>query len=105
MILKQKCWKIVTAQLNLNKIDECDVPYYNQFDLNKSYYQNPGKVIPILETVINAPTTDKKKSINKMLKFKNIIRQNKTLGHSKVKFYLDKYARKLKTQKCMGTKS
>ena len=64
-------------QTNLNKIDECDVPSYNQFDLNKLYYQNPGKVIPILETIINAPNTDKK-SINKLLKFKDIIRQNKT---------------------------
>ena len=46
-------------ETNLNKIDECDVLSYNQFDLNKLYYQNPGKVIPILKTVINAPTTDK----------------------------------------------
>ena len=45
---------------NLNKIDECNVTPFNQFDLNKLYYQNPGKVIPILETIINAPNIDKK---------------------------------------------
>ena len=31
-----------------------------------------------------------------MLKFKNIIRQNKTFDHSKVTFYLNKCASKLK---------
>ena len=77
------------------KIDGCGVPSYSHLELNTLYYQDPAKIISIIQMEINSPNTNKK-SVNKIKKFKEIIKQNKTLNNSKVTFYLNKCASKLK---------
>ena len=84
------------------KIDGCGVPSYSQLELNTLYYQDPAKIIPIIEMIINSPNTNKK-SVNKIKKFKEIIKQNKTLNNSKVTFYLNKCASKLKNTRLTQT--
>ena len=77
------------------KIDGCRVPSYSHLELNTMYYQDPAKIIPIIQMIINWPNSDKK-SVNKIKIFTDIIIQNKKLNNSKVTFYLNKCASKLK---------
>ena len=49
------------------KIDGCGVPSYSHLELNTLYYQEPFKIIPIIEIIINSPNTNKKQG-NKIKK-------------------------------------
>ena len=65
------------------KFDGCNVPTHNQLELNTMYYQDPAKIIPIKQMIINSPNSDKK-YVNKIKKYRDIIIQNTKINNSKV---------------------
>ena len=76
-------------------IDKCRILQFTLTEITKLFYSQPDKLIPILSTIVNSPYLNKK-SKKKMIRFKKLIENNKSINFSKANFYLRKASQNLK---------